>query len=111
MVEVVCDRSAESETSVRPLRGRSSGRLSAALVHVAGAELTALLLRPGHRVVDQGLRPPIPRQAPTVQGGTMQHDNIASVRTAYEAYARGYLEAMLGFIDPRSRMDLPRPEH
>ena len=30
----------------------------------------------------------------------MQNDNVATVRTAYEAYARGDLETMLGFIDP-----------
>jgi len=35
-----------------------------------------------------------------VEGGTMQNDNIATVRTAYEAYAQGDLETMLGFVDP-----------
>jgi len=30
----------------------------------------------------------------------MQNENVAIVRTAYEAYARGDLPSMLGFIDP-----------
>jgi ketosteroid isomerase-like protein len=30
----------------------------------------------------------------------MQSDNVAIVRTAYEAYARGDLETMLAFVDP-----------
>jgi hypothetical protein len=32
--------------------------------------------------------------------GTMQSQNVATVRRAYEAYARGDLPTMLGFIDP-----------
>jgi ketosteroid isomerase-like protein len=31
---------------------------------------------------------------------TMSNDNVARIRTAYEAYARGDLVTMLGFIDP-----------
>ncbi len=30
----------------------------------------------------------------------MQNENVATVRTAYEAYARGDLPTMLGFVDP-----------
>ena len=30
----------------------------------------------------------------------MQNDNVETVRAAYEAYARGDLSTMLGFIDP-----------
>jgi ketosteroid isomerase-like protein len=30
----------------------------------------------------------------------MQNDNIATVRAAYEAYVRGDLKTMLGFVDP-----------
>jgi ketosteroid isomerase-like protein len=29
----------------------------------------------------------------------MQNDNVATVRTAYEAYSRGDLGTMLGFVD------------
>jgi ketosteroid isomerase-like protein len=32
-------------------------------------------------------------------GGTIQSDNVATVRTAYEAYSRGDLGTMLGFVD------------
>jgi ketosteroid isomerase-like protein len=40
----------------------------------------------------------------------MPDDNVELTRTAYEAYARGDLATMIGFVDPDPRVDVPRSQ-
>jgi hypothetical protein len=65
---------------------------------VVVSEPTAVLRLRG-TASGSGLRPPSELCPSILRGGTMESENVATVRAAYEAYAGGDLPTMLGLVD------------
>jgi len=64
-----------------------------------GIEPTVGQVHLERRLSSGGLRRPSP-DVHAREEDTMWNDNVELIRTAYEAYARGDVVTMLGFVDP-----------